>query len=443
MPSVRSVSIVKGEIDPDNRHRVQSVLESDHDDDVTDQHDLEHYHSHNTSSMIVPSSPTRETTATTTGSDEEDDSYEMDMDDEDIEANHGQCLSSSSSSRRASHAFELNGEGSTLDNIEVLRNSNTSGLAVTASAAATTTSSSTLKRSGVDLYLETLHPPPSQFERKRDALLRFLDTPFVQALGVLVLLLVIVDGALFFFFLMGWQTLCHEPSRTDCEPRNGIYNASIQVLTGLFTIMTVISLPWRWTQASHAFGVLQFPKRRNDVGHDMYGVPSHDVWYHIPLGHRRGIVTLLLLNCFTQYLNQAARIVFNSYEDQSTFPGTLFVNVFFAASFICAFAGGVYMAIISERVRRRHPERFGPGPIQIFLASRAGQALCRYVGCCACCCCGCDVQVAKIEVEALEREIQEAVQHDASIPYDPTSSETRVHPLVRRGSRTELRMFAM
>jgi Protein of unknown function (DUF2985) len=436
---------VKGEIDPDNRHRVQSVLESDHDGDVTDQHDLHHYHSphHNTSSMIVPSSPTRETTATTAASDEDGDSDSYEMGDDDIEANHDRGLSSSSSSRRDPHTLERNGEASTLDNIEVLRTSNNSGRAVTASAAATATSSSALKRSGVDLYLETLHPPPSQFERKRDALLRFLDTPFVQALGVLVLFLVIVDGALFFFFLMGWQTLCHEPSRTDCEPRNGIYNASIQVLTGLFTIMTVISLPWRWTQASHAFGVLQFPRRRNDVGHDMYGVPSHDVWYHIPLGHRRGIVTLLLLNCFTQYLNQAARIVFNSYEDQSTFPGTLFVNVFFAASFICAFAGGVYMAIISERVRRRHPERFGPGPIQIFLASSAGQALCRYVGCCACCCCGCDVQVAKIEVEALEREIQEAVQHDASLPYDPTSSETRVHPLVRRGSRTELRMFAM
>jgi Protein of unknown function (DUF2985) len=429
---VRSKSIVKGEINPDNnRRRIQSVLESEH-DDTTDRDNV-NLATHETSltTMIVPSSPTRDTTATTAASDD-DISYEMDeYDDDDVEAN------------RRQGTFEPNDEGSALDNIEVVpisgSNDHRAGLA--ASGATTTASNMTgsamLKRSGVDLYLETLNPPPSKFEKRRDALLRFLDTPFVQGMGILVLFLVILDGAIFFFFLMGWQTLFHEPARNDCEPRNTIYNASIQILTVLFTIMTIISLPWRCTQASHAFGVLQFPRRRNDIGHDIYGVPSHDVWYHIPLGHRRGIVTLLLLNCFTQYVNQAARIVFNSYEDQSTFPGTLFVNVFFAASFVCAFVGGVYMAIVSERVRRKHPEQFGPGPIQIFLASNAGQTLCKYTGCCSCCCCGC-------EVEALEREMQEAVQSDASIPYDPTSSETRIHPpIARRGSRTELRMFAM
>jgi hypothetical protein len=164
----------------------------------------------------------------------------------------------------------------------------------------------------------------------------------------------------------------------------------------------------------------------------------------LPLKHRRGVVALLLLSAIAQLFNQAARLVFRTYEMQSTFPGTVWVNVFFAVSFVCAFVGGVWMAAASEHVRRREPDKFGPGPIQVFLASRAGQVLCR-VGRWVCCCCGCDVEVrvAKLEVEAQERENREAAEHHIELPRDPTTSEIRSHRFPRRGSRTELRMFGM
>ena len=209
-----------------------------------------------------------------------------------------------------------------------------------------------------------LSPPMSINEKVRDWVLGTLDRPIFQVLGVLVLLAVIVDGAIFFFFLMGWQTLCDTPSKTNCSPRNEIYNVSIQILTGLFTYMVTVSMPWRCANTFHVFG-LHWPKRKNDVGYDIYGVPSHDVWYHIPLFHRKCILFFLLMNCITQYLNQGSRIVYNTFDRQNVSPGNIWTNVFFGASMICAFVGGVWMGIVSERIRKQDPDRFGPGPIQV------------------------------------------------------------------------------
>jgi hypothetical protein len=97
-----------------------------------------------------------------------------------------------------------------------------------------------------------IDPPPSRGEHFRDWILSTLDLPFFQALGLLVLFLVVGTGALFFFFLMGWQTVCRP--RTDCEPRNWWYNWSIQALNVCFTYMATVSLPWRTTNAIHTFG---------------------------------------------------------------------------------------------------------------------------------------------------------------------------------------------
>jgi hypothetical protein len=68
---VKSTSIVKGEIDPDNGRRIQSLLGPEHDDGTTDRDDLNHRptHAHETM-MAVPSSPTRETKATTAASED-------------------------------------------------------------------------------------------------------------------------------------------------------------------------------------------------------------------------------------------------------------------------------------------------------------------------------------------------------------------------------------
>ncbi|GMI43107.1 hypothetical protein TeGR_g1025, partial [Tetraparma gracilis] len=62
-------------------------------------------------------------------------------------------------------------------------------------------------------------------------------TPW-KLLDALYILLVITDGAFFFFLLMGWTTM-------NEEDKNCWLNWSIQVLCGLFSYPAVVELPWR------------------------------------------------------------------------------------------------------------------------------------------------------------------------------------------------------
>lgn len=150
-----------------------------------------------------------------------------------------------------------------------------------------------------------LQPPRTRRERFRDGVLRFLDRPELQVLGIIVMIGVVASGACFFFFLMGWQTLCDTPSKTDCSPRNEIYNISIQILCWLFTYGAVIAMPWRCANFVQVCGC---GIRKNDPGLDLYGRPSNEVWFHIDLCNRRGILTCLILNCLLQYANQAVSL---------------------------------------------------------------------------------------------------------------------------------------
>jgi len=197
----------------------------------------------------------------------------------------------------------------------------------------------------------------------RDSILKALDHPFAQAMGIVVLLLVIIDGALFFFLLVGWQSMCRP--RVDCEPRNWWYNFSVQLLTALFTYMAVASMPWRCTNFLHISG-LACPRRENSPGHDLYGqVNIDDPWYSIPRSRRLGITLLLLANCITQFANQATRMVYYNFELQNDFPGNLWTNVFFGSSFLCAAMAGAWLAYETSRLRKQSPNRFGPGPIDL------------------------------------------------------------------------------
>ena len=127
--------------------------------------------------------------------------------------------------------------------------------------------------------------------------------------------------------------------------------------------MCTVAMPWRCTNALHAFG-WAVPRRDNADGLDLYGRPSRDVWFHLPLRHRRTITVTLLLNVLTQYVNQATRIVFWSYQLQGHFPGNVWTNVFFGLSMLCAAVGAAHLLVAEERVRRDHPQLFEPGPVQ-------------------------------------------------------------------------------
>ena len=211
--------------------------------------------------------------------------------------------------------------------------------------------------------VEDLHPPQSSSEAHRDQLLRILDRPVFQTVGLVVILLIVADGAFFFFLLVGWQAMCRP--RTDCDPRNWWYNWSIQILNILFTYQALITMPWRSTNFLHLAG-WSCPHRNNHPGLNLYGVSDSNLWFHIPVRRRLSISTLLLGNCIFQFFNQGTRFYFYNHERQGSFPGNIWTNVFFAASFACAGAAGLWQAHEAARLRAKHPRgTFGPGPLEI------------------------------------------------------------------------------
>lgn len=209
-----------------------------------------------------------------------------------------------------------------------------------------------------------IDPPATWHEQHRDGLLRLLDSPVFQVLGLIILFSVILFGAIFFFFLMGWQTVCRP--RTDCEPRNWIYNMSIQALNGCFTYMSGVAMTWRCTNFLHSTGSA-CPRRSNEVGHDLYGLPTTDIWFWVPRRRRCVVLFFLILNALTQFANQATRIVYWNYELQDVSPGNIWTNVFFIASFLFAAIGGILLVYYQSLVRKEHPsEFFLPGPLGVF-----------------------------------------------------------------------------
>ena len=122
----------------------------------------------------------------------------------------------------------------------------------------------------------------SLLEAARDATLRFLARPFWAWLGVLHILLIIGDGAFFFFLLVNWQAMCVPDASGKCEPRNWWYNLSIQVLNALFTYGVALTMAWRLANAHH----LCCSRRSCAPGRDLYGRPTDAIWFSVPVGHR-------------------------------------------------------------------------------------------------------------------------------------------------------------
>ncbi|KAK1737416.1 hypothetical protein QTG54_011702 [Skeletonema marinoi] len=209
------------------------------------------------------------------------------------------------------------------------------------------------------IALSELDPPPSRSEILRDKWLESLSGKIHFWVGVTVMALIIIDGAFFFFLLVGAQNMC--TPRTNCNPRNWWYNFSIQFLNVLFTYLATVSLPWRLSNTAHLFnGSGKHNRRSSDAGLDLYGRPTEKIWYHISQSRRRIIVFFLILNSLTQYANQATRIIYYSFELQNVFPGTLWTNLFFMLSMMCAAVAGVLQIHAEMGLRKVHPERFPP-----------------------------------------------------------------------------------
>lgn len=210
---------------------------------------------------------------------------------------------------------------------------------------------------------KAIHPPPSKIELLRDRCLEILGGEAHNWIALIVLILVVIDGAFFFFLLIGAHNMCDTPSRTDCDPRNWWYNFSIQFLNVLFTYLAIVSLPWKLAHAAHLLPATR--SRSCNVGLDLYGQPSNEIWYHICPKRRRWMVGFLLVNSLTQYANQVTRIVYYNYNLQNTYPGVLWTNLFFVLSFACAGVAGLFQLREETLLRKQRPQEFPPGPVEI------------------------------------------------------------------------------
>jgi Protein of unknown function (DUF2985) len=273
--------------------------------------------------------------------------------------------------------------------------------------------------------MKNLEPPYSSYEKFRDWILRRLDNPVIQISGLVVLFLVVVDGAFFFFLLVGWHGMC-EP-RLDCQPRNWWYNFAVQMLVALFTYMNLVSIPWRASQLVHIYG-WSCPRRCNDIGKDLYGFESHDLWYTIPLRPRGGITLCLFMSSITQFFNQAYRIVYYSYDLQNTYPGNIWVNVFFVASMATAAAGGFWLIGEEKKIRKAHPpDKFPPGLIEVIESSL------RYW-----CCKKKDEPTTAVAAASTTRI---SYDDDDIIEPDPTRDQSFIN--ITHATREEMRLFGM
>jgi hypothetical protein len=179
------------------------------------------------------------------------------------------------------------------------------------------------------------------------------------ALDLLYILAVIVDGAFFFFLLVGWTSM--ESDDRDCW-----LNWSIQVLCGLFSYPSIIEIPWRFANLVHLCSA------NSGEGLDFYGKKTDKIWFHLSTGSRLFITVLLILNMAFQWVNQWSRIKWNDFESSNEMPGLLYTNVFFGASFVCGIGGAVYQAVCESKKRRETPGKF-PGPFDAFRSASGSE----------------------------------------------------------------------
>ena len=201
-----------------------------------------------------------------------------------------------------------------------------------------------------------LHPPAdaTRYELARDATLAFLSRRCFFWIAIALIPAVLGFGATWFFLIIG------VPAPLSPEERGWWQNTSIQILVTIMVYAAIISLPWRAANAIHLWG----SHRSSAVGHDLYGRPTDDIWFHIPRPHRGAITVLLLGNCVSQYINRAARCVYPDYESASKMPGRFWTLAFLLLAFALQGAAGVYKAVRERRLRTVQPGRFGPSPVE-------------------------------------------------------------------------------
>jgi len=142
-------------------------------------------------------------------------------------------------------------------------------------------------------------------------------------------------------------------------------NLCMQILTAEFTYILSLTAPWRLGNVLHLWAKEFGLKRRcNAEGFDLYGRPTNGIWFWIPTRKRKLIVALLFGNLFFQYATQLCRILWPTYADSQTVLGAIFINFTFVSSIICGISSGSLQGNCEGQVRKEHPDKFPPTPLE-------------------------------------------------------------------------------
>lgn len=226
-------------------------------------------------------------------------------------------------------------------------------------------------------------------ERTRDrVLLAFCGATIAKvfiALSLVVLLLVLIFGLVIIWAALGlylrvqngWHTMTPTclaaaaalnqtllpyefptpyGSISHCSGNQQLFNISVKVFTCLFSYINFLPIPWRLAIFHHSW----LSRRPSTPGLDFYGRPTETMWFNLPRSSRRSISALLNLACISHFVSQVSHLVYWTYVQGQTLPGSAAQNVPFAASIVAVVVAGVIQERSENALIAAHPELYPP-----------------------------------------------------------------------------------
>jgi len=209
----------------------------------------------------------------------------------------------------------------------------------------------------VGLDDQTLATPDnaSSIEAFRDCVLRAAGHKIVsQYLAVIWVILVVCVFVWYAIMVLGLHGI---PFVADAD----LYtNISVNILSGLFSYVVSVDMPWRLSNAVHLCGGAE-------PGSDFYGRQTDCIWFHIPLQTRAWIVFAMLNNAGWQYVHQVLHIIYIDFHESNKMPAIWMLPTTMILSAGGGFVAAVLQIYAETKLRWASPEamaRFGPGVVE-------------------------------------------------------------------------------
>ena len=150
--------------------------------------------------------------------------------------------------------------------------------------------------------------PPTDagcLERTRDAVLRFLCRKAFLYIAFVWLAALVGVGAFVALLYLALFLLPEGAIGMSTDEIQWWANACIQILTGLFSYLNTLTLPWRLSILLH---LSPCAGRSCATGEDFYGRPCEAIWFHIPPAPRRRVTFCLVASTTCHFATRAPSI---------------------------------------------------------------------------------------------------------------------------------------